>query len=403
MGVLKPGTLPQWATTGGTTVEPSGGQKAAGFAVGTKPPARWVNWLFNNLYTWIQYIDAPQGSAGTTGGDAFTGTGGTGSGGTGGAGLAGVGGATNGIGVKGTGSGTGPGILGLGAGTPVTATSTTGSGVVGKGGQTNGFGGEFFGKGSGAGAVGTGGSSSGAPGLSGIGGSSNGIGVLGTGVGTGIGVKGVGINGYGVWAESDTTSPTSAALHIVPQDATPSSPLAGDIWINSVSGLLRGYKAGSENVRYVGRVQGITSAVTQSISTDSSAVISSYTIPAGTLKAGTTIRIQASGKATDVSGAPDILLRLGGSSDGVSIAFTNSTNRFKIDAIWTVRTVGASGVVAYANAYDALNNTTYTRKFSNSTFTSMDTTGALNIDVYGEAGEGGGAIQLDQFNVDISD
>lgn len=52
----KPTTLPTWATTGGTTVEPTAGQKAAGFAVGTRPPARWVNWLFKTIYDWLVYL-----------------------------------------------------------------------------------------------------------------------------------------------------------------------------------------------------------------------------------------------------------------------------------------------------------------------------------------------------------
>ena len=47
-------TKPTWATTAGTTVEPSAGQKAAGFAVATRPPARWVNWILNSL---CQYIE----------------------------------------------------------------------------------------------------------------------------------------------------------------------------------------------------------------------------------------------------------------------------------------------------------------------------------------------------------
>lgn len=54
----KPATLPVWATTDGTTVAPSGGQQAAGFAVGTKPPARWVNWLFNWICQWLAYLSA---------------------------------------------------------------------------------------------------------------------------------------------------------------------------------------------------------------------------------------------------------------------------------------------------------------------------------------------------------
>ena len=52
----KPSTLPTWATTGGTTIEPSSGQKAAGFAVSTRPPARWMNWILNWLCQWATYL-----------------------------------------------------------------------------------------------------------------------------------------------------------------------------------------------------------------------------------------------------------------------------------------------------------------------------------------------------------
>lgn len=55
--VAKPSSLPVWATTGGTVVEPSAGQKALGWVRGTRPPARWMNWLFNTLYNWTAYQD----------------------------------------------------------------------------------------------------------------------------------------------------------------------------------------------------------------------------------------------------------------------------------------------------------------------------------------------------------
>ncbi len=54
---LRPTKYPLWATDGGTTLEPSSGQKAAGFAVNTKPPARWFNWLLNLIYSWIAWTD----------------------------------------------------------------------------------------------------------------------------------------------------------------------------------------------------------------------------------------------------------------------------------------------------------------------------------------------------------
>src|SRR3990172_6473422 len=103
----KPPTLPTWSTDGGTTVEPSAGQKAAGFAVGTKPPARWVNWVLNLVFQWTQYLNAP---VGTGAGAGIAATGGT----TSGPGLQGTGGAPNGSGLVGTGVGTGAGVLGTG-------------------------------------------------------------------------------------------------------------------------------------------------------------------------------------------------------------------------------------------------------------------------------------------------
>lgn len=42
---------------GGTQIEPSAGQKSAGFAPGDRPPAQWINWLLSNLQEWIEYLD----------------------------------------------------------------------------------------------------------------------------------------------------------------------------------------------------------------------------------------------------------------------------------------------------------------------------------------------------------
>lgn len=50
----RPATTPTW---GGTQIEPSGGQKAAGFAPGDRPPAQWFNWLLDNFADWVNYLD----------------------------------------------------------------------------------------------------------------------------------------------------------------------------------------------------------------------------------------------------------------------------------------------------------------------------------------------------------
>lgn len=45
-----PDEPPLWATDGGTILEPSPAEKAAGWGVNERPPARWQNWYQNNVY-----------------------------------------------------------------------------------------------------------------------------------------------------------------------------------------------------------------------------------------------------------------------------------------------------------------------------------------------------------------
>lgn len=54
------------------------------------------------------------------------------------------------------------------------------------------------------------------------------------------GVYGISTNGYGMWAESDTTAPARAALHIDPQDTDPTAQSDGDIWYHSGEDHLKG-------------------------------------------------------------------------------------------------------------------------------------------------------------------
>ncbi len=89
----------------------------------------------------------------------------------------------------------------------------------------------------------------GANGIEGITATAGGLtayGLLGEGGATsGSGVKGYAPNGYGVVAESDTTTPARAALRIVPQDADASSSASGDMLFNSARNVLRLRTAGS--------------------------------------------------------------------------------------------------------------------------------------------------------------
>lgn len=46
-----------WADSG-SKVDPGGAKKAAGFLVAERPPASWINYLFNLIAQWIAYLEA---------------------------------------------------------------------------------------------------------------------------------------------------------------------------------------------------------------------------------------------------------------------------------------------------------------------------------------------------------
>jgi hypothetical protein len=54
----KPAELPRWADVGGGAgiADPSSAVKDAGWLINQKPPAQWMNWLFNLLYQWCAYV-----------------------------------------------------------------------------------------------------------------------------------------------------------------------------------------------------------------------------------------------------------------------------------------------------------------------------------------------------------
>lgn len=205
----KPTKTPRWGTLANRTVEPPENgtlttSKDQGFIVATKPPARFVNWLFNNIYTWILWLqdinNQPFTAAGvgawsrgqeftpTTANETaavFTGNGSA-------AGITSIGGSSNGTGVMAIGQGNGFGISCTAVGifpAGFFENDGPGAGVSGQAGPDgNAPGGEF-----------TGGGTGDAIGVQGTGGAGgNGIGCQGLGSGTGPGCKGTGGQGGGV-------------------------------------------------------------------------------------------------------------------------------------------------------------------------------------------------------------
>lgn len=61
---VRPSGYPRWADTGATAItEPPSGKKDVGWAVAEKPPAQFMNFLMNNYYQWILYLDQLPSSA----------------------------------------------------------------------------------------------------------------------------------------------------------------------------------------------------------------------------------------------------------------------------------------------------------------------------------------------------
>jgi len=347
----KPTTVSTWATDGGTRLEPTVGEKAAGFAVDDRPPARWINFLWGLLSDWIKFLDDPVGTGSAAPIDASGGT------------------------------GTAPGLIGRGA-------SGGAPGV------------ESFGGGAAIGMESTGGTA--ASGLNGIGGSSNGIGAtaqggapngdghvgLGTGTGNGVtGLSGVGgATGYAVVASGDVTSPDRSSLRVVPQDTDPTISLQGDTYVNDDSGGIRG-NDGTDWGRYNAEMSQYVAADDETLPTDGTTAqfAKTYVIPANKLKAGGSITIKAFGLMNNV-GASDgvygVVLRLDGAIIGGATGITKpgtGTQDWTIDAGVCITTEGAggdyasSGIATIANAVNIVQQT--------QSGVAIDTTAARTLDI----------------------
>lgn len=454
----KPSKLPEWATTGGTTLEPSAGEKAAGWAVGTRAPARWMNWILNNIYTWVQYvsdgvfvadassgdegIDATgdgvaagvKGTGGATNGPGVTGVGtgsgdgvvgssaGTGDGvvGTGGtsngSGVRGVGGSSDGDGVHGTGAGLASGLRGYGG-------STSGPGCYGTGGSPNGIGVKGAGTGTGdgvsgtggatgAGVVGTGGSTSGAgvegtggpnsAGVSGTGGATNGNGVEGQGTGTGAGVVGTGANGPGVHAIGDTTSPLAPSLIVGAQDSVPSS-VVTEGGLSVIKTTLR--MADGSAYRKVPVLRGSQTAADE-ITATTADFTTQVTLPANMLKVGDVVKVRVTvgSKTGTGSGTATALsvkfgsLTLG--SDSRSGVVSGDTWHFDCTlAVWTVGAPG-TGTIRRVIFFDPASGTTIaSATAAGPGYTTPDTTASNVIKVTATAPTGD-TLELLEFHVE---
>lgn len=62
--MAKPILKPSWMTgiSGTAVVEPTSGKKLAGWQIDERPPREYMNWLFQNISDWVDYVDSISGS-----------------------------------------------------------------------------------------------------------------------------------------------------------------------------------------------------------------------------------------------------------------------------------------------------------------------------------------------------
>lgn len=65
--MAQPGSVPRWASTVTAdptrVVEPTSGKKDVGYASQERPTAQHINWLLNNIYLWVLYLQGLAGEA----------------------------------------------------------------------------------------------------------------------------------------------------------------------------------------------------------------------------------------------------------------------------------------------------------------------------------------------------
>lgn len=144
------------------------------------------------------------------------------------------------------------------------------------------------------------------------------------------------------------------ALRALVASADPAGGAAGDLYVNDngsgAGAKLRAHNGGGWD-RYVPQAFAAiadSSEITNSTTEDT--FDQTYTIPANTLKAGSTIRVRGTGDVLQVAGTPTLTIKLrvgSGTFYVFTIAHTNvvSPDNFSFDAIVTVRGTGGSAAV----------------------------------------------------------
>lgn len=249
-----------------------------------------------------------------------------------------------------------------------------------------------------------------APAIDATGGASNGPAITANSTGTGDTITATSVDGHAIVASSDTTTPAKSALRIVPQDTDPAtSPAQGDGYINSVTGKLSLHD-GNSWLRYVPQAYINTSASNTISNTTTETVFDKYhTVLANTLRAGSTIRLIASGFILSHTGTPDLEFRyrIGGVTGGVmfynDFTAVTSSDEWWIDSVTIFRTGGATAVTRGITRFGFGPQTLQTLH-SDQGQNVIDTTTALDLVMTAQwsIADTQNQVQLDNMVVDIT-
>ena len=164
-----------------------------------------------------------------------------------------------------------------------------------------------------------------------------------------------------------------------------------------------------------GQANADVAAGTALTGTTDETALASYTIPANSLVAGSTIRVRAAGiLSTGGNGTVQIQLKLDDSSTaiGSAVAVANTTaissgslandDIYDFDSLIQVRTTGASGTaVAISNFFFLTPLTTDSGKRELKASFTVDTTVDNLLQITGDLGSGTDSVRSDIFVVDI--
>jgi hypothetical protein len=169
--------------------------------------------------------------------------------------------------------------------------------------------------------------------------------------------------------------------------------------------------SGDDWERQVPQVHVLTATESHTISTPSDYDVAftdtEYTIPAGTLRAGSTIRIKADGYYTDLSTAGGTLGILIDDQDNQTYEWLgipgSGDHDFYLDAAMTIRDVGPDGTVVYSIqvVYEVLKSVTEAVELQRNVVT-IDTTNNIDIAFAFSINEGSATVYLTQYIIDVT-